>query len=219
MIKDFLIPKDLQEVINSKGYELEKKYKNLTVLDDPKLDTWFENQLKDDTKRGYLYEHYIGYLLEQLKYKVDYHGIISLQAGNPDGGIDLIAENDECTLIIQCKNYGEKSKITSKTIREHHTVVEKKEDEYSNKKIYGAIFGTSAFGKNIKKEAKEDKISLFCIELPKRFHVLKCKKTHGYYCFPADKGYYTLEINNDNGDCYCLTVKEAEEKGFTQSKY
>lgn len=51
---------------------------------------------------GEEYEKFIGKKYEVEDYNVDYRG---LSFGKKDGGIDLIAENDTTTVLIQCKNW------------------------------------------------------------------------------------------------------------------
>ena len=57
------------------------------------------NQLKD-TDWGYVYEKYVGQILEDEGYDVKFNG---LEFGFLDRGIDLIASKDNCIYFIQCK--------------------------------------------------------------------------------------------------------------------
>ena len=52
--------------------------------------------------KGRNYEKQIGQLYEKKNYKVIYNGILK---GKRDGGIDLIAENENEIILIQCKNW------------------------------------------------------------------------------------------------------------------
>ncbi|WP_408030130.1 restriction endonuclease [Tenacibaculum xiamenense] len=49
---------------------------------------------------GKVYEKYVGQILEKEGFQVKYNG---LNLGKLDGGIDLIAENDNLINLIQCK--------------------------------------------------------------------------------------------------------------------
>lgn len=51
---------------------------------------------------GEEYEKFIGKKYETSGYKVEYRGLI---LGKQDGGIDLVAENDEKVVLVQCKNW------------------------------------------------------------------------------------------------------------------
>lgn len=55
---------------------------------------------------GYVYEKYVGQILEKEGFKVSYNGF----RGFSDGGIDLIAEKEESITFIQCK-YSETKKL------------------------------------------------------------------------------------------------------------
>ena len=184
-------------------------------LGDERLNKWFEDMLNgNNAKRGHLYEHYVGYLLEQENYKVDYVGI---RSNGADDGIDLIAKNDECTLIVQCKNFKEGKKVPPREVRAHQGVIDSYKKGYPHEAVRGAFFSTSGFTEKSADFAKVHGIKICRKELPRRFPVVKCKvreKNYKCYRLPADNGYYSLKINPDNGDCYCLTVKEAEDKGF-----
>lgn len=63
--------------------------------------TELENQT-DKVHIGEEYEKYIGKKYETASYKVEYRGLI---LGKQDGGIDLIAENEERIVLVQCKNW------------------------------------------------------------------------------------------------------------------
>lgn len=53
-----------------------------------------------DSDWGYIYEKYVGQILEEEGYKVNYHG---LEKGWLDRGIDLIALKDNHMYFVQCK--------------------------------------------------------------------------------------------------------------------
>lgn len=61
----------------------------------------FENA-PEKVHAGAEYEKFIGKKYEAAGFRVDYRG---LTLGKQDGGIDLIAENDEKIVLVQCKNW------------------------------------------------------------------------------------------------------------------
>lgn len=61
----------------------------------------FENQ-PEKINAGVEYEKFIGEKYVGAGFRVDYRG---LKLGKQDGGIDLIAENDEKIVLVQCKNW------------------------------------------------------------------------------------------------------------------
>lgn len=85
------------------------------------MEKQFFNQLsrkrpsyQENKKRGNDYEIYVGKYYEKQGYKVLYHG---LKYGKKDGGIDLIAENENETLLIQCKAW-QTAEIKQKHLKE-----------------------------------------------------------------------------------------------------
>jgi restriction system protein len=69
---------------------------------------------KVNKQKGDRYEAKIGESLEIAGYKVIYRG---LELGKKDEGIDLIAENKNEIILIQCKNWKE-NEVTHKEIKE-----------------------------------------------------------------------------------------------------
>ncbi len=61
----------------------------------------FENQ-PEKIHAGAEYEKFIGKKYEEVGFRVDYRGVT---LGKQDGGIDLIAANDEKIVLVQCKNW------------------------------------------------------------------------------------------------------------------
>lgn len=74
---------------------------------------WYQMKLQNIAK-GLSYEKQIGQLCEQEGYKVEYRGI---ERGRKDDGIDIIAQDDQEILLIQCKNWKEDA-VTHKEAKE-----------------------------------------------------------------------------------------------------
>ncbi|MBQ7196548.1 MAG: restriction endonuclease [Synergistaceae bacterium] len=197
--------------------EIEKYPKQ---LGDAELDKWFEGCLQDDKEKGYLYERYIGYVLEKLEYDVNYVGL-KKRDKNGDGGIDIIAKDNECVWIIQCKNYTKT--VPTDEVREHLGVITIYAKQNPNKIVRGAFFTTSNFVREIKKDAKLANVTLFeNVALPPRFPIIICKVQSGdgkryYYCPRGKKVQAPSPIDCDRGERYCLTPQEAEENGFKRA--
>lgn len=64
---------------------------------------------------GEIYEKYIGQLLENRGYSVEYNGI---NKGKEDGGVDLIARKGRIIALVQCKNWNQKQVIHEKYIHQ-----------------------------------------------------------------------------------------------------
>lgn len=76
--------------------------------------TQIEQQAEQDKiHAGRNFELKVGKLYENRGYNVVYHGI---EKGKQDGGIDLIAVNDDEIVLIQCK-YWKNQKVDHKIVR------------------------------------------------------------------------------------------------------
>lgn len=135
-----LKPKTKQELLNEKRAKIQKYYeveKEITTFENieeektlhvkPEIKNiekqFFIHQAniktpkttyQENKKRGNDYEEFVGKYYERQGYKVIYHG---LEQGKKDGGIDLIAENEYETLLIQCKAW-QKAEVKQKHIKE-----------------------------------------------------------------------------------------------------
>ena len=178
------------------------------------LDQWFRDNFTGTAiQQGQLYERYVGYRWEIENYKVEYVGIN--RRGQGDGGIDLICRDGEYTWIVQCKN--RKNNVSLGEIQRHSGVIKSYALAHPDEIVGGAFFTTSFFSSQSINEADKLDIVLFGNEkLPECFPIIKCKVENNrrFYFFPTDEGYDEIELDFDSGDCYCLTVSEAEKKGF-----
>jgi len=92
---------------------------------------------KLNIKKGKVYEKFVGEYIEKFGYSVDYRG---LRKGKKDGGIDLVANNNNTYVLIQCKNWT-KRKVTQKDIRvfvgDYYNYLENHPElKYKNTKAY-----------------------------------------------------------------------------------
>lgn len=113
--------------------------------------------------KGREYERYIGCLLETQGYKVEYPG---LRSGGGDGGIDLIARDNECIWIIQCKNFQYNKKVSPKDIQALYGAVEiyKRRHIKHSETIAGAFFANSGFSYQSWTDARTLNIKTFWVE-------------------------------------------------------
>ena len=81
--------------VNQKIQNMERQFFNHQKTTYTPKKSYWENK-----KRGDDYEEFVGKYYEKEGYQVTYHGY---ERGRKDGGIDLIAENENETLLIQCK--------------------------------------------------------------------------------------------------------------------
>ena len=195
-----------------------------------KLSTTERNQLaldrylsrkKSNWEIGRDYELYVAHCYEKKGYIVDTFGsYMRLQ----DLGRDLIAIKDETVLVIQCKCWSAEKEIRENSICQlYGTVIcycienGRKVDEVK------PVFVTST---TLSEKAKEfaDMLNVTVIEnFPLReFPRIKCNVGYGdygvthIYHLPMDAQYDNVKISKPE-ECYCFSVKEAEEKGFRRA--
>jgi len=173
---------------------------------------------------GKLYENYVGYLHEQVGYKVNYTGI---KDKFEDRGRDLICEKDNEVLIIQCKNWS-----ASKTIYEKHIFqffgsvfeytknVEEKRDIFP-RKVRGIFYTTTELSDFAREAANFLKIEL--VEnhaMNKDYSCIKCNKGKDgekIYHLPFDQQYDSTKIEPKKGEFYAKTCQEAESAGYRRA--
>lgn len=181
------------------------------------LDRFWERP-KSQHLIGKLYEQYIGYLYEKIGYQVEYFGIYM---GLKDLGRDLICKQGRETLLIQCKNWSR-----SKTIYEKHifqlygsSCQYKKANPQEN--VHMAFFTSTHLSKGASAFAQDFNIKIYENFQLDRFPIIKCNVNRNtgtrIYHLPFDQQYDVTKIRVKEGDFYCLTVVEAEEKGFRRA--
>ena len=177
------------------------------------LNHYWERE-KSNPENGALYERYIGYLYEEAGYHVEYTGI---QKGVKDAGRDLVCRYGNRVLIIQCKNWAYDKKIYSKYIYQLHGTVDHYRCRYKNRRVSGVFFTTSRLSfdaliasRNLEIET-HDSFLMWSF-----FPVVKCKCFEKKYYLPDDWHYNDVNMDLKAGDMYCMTVAEAESKGFAR---
>ena len=165
------------------------------------------------------YERYIGYLYEAKGYTVKYFGAIK---GYEDLGRDLIATNNNETLIIQCKYWNEHKTIHEKHIFQLFGTFFEYKFQYPKKDVK-AVFVTSTTLSEISLKFAE-KLNIEIIQGLKydnTYPMIKCNinRATGEKIFhlPFDLQYDNIIIEPQKGECYTATVAEAVKKGFRHS--
>ena len=194
----------------------------------------YKRRHKTNLQIGRDYERYIGYLMEQKGYKVEYTGI---QNGMNDLGRDLICKSGSETLIIQCKCWSNRQ---GKQIHEKHinqlygtSVMYLMDERKKNPRakidlgvnsnlfaetIIPVFVSTVPFSSTAKEFAKVLGIELKQIPLGD-YPMIKCNINRGekIYHLPFDQMYDKTVISK-SGEFYAMTVAEAEAKGFRRAK-
>ena len=185
------------------------------------LDNYLKRN-KSDWEIGKDFERYVGYQYEQKGYDITYFGI---EKRLEDLGRDIIAENEKEILIIQCKYWS-----AEKLIREKHicqlfgTTVLYRITHNTNKRVIPLMVIHCSLSEEAKLFAKELHVNYIENMEIKPYPMIKCnigKDEYGcetkIYHLPMDQQYDKVIIKPKTGECYCMTVKEAEKKGFRRA--
>ena len=180
------------------------------------LDRYIDGR-KSNWQIGRDYEMYIGYLYEDLGYRVQYTGILKKLE---DMGRDLIATNKEETLIIQCKNWSKENVIHEKHIFQLFGTIVLYNIEHPNKPATGVFITSTSLSETAEKIANELNIKV-AFRNPGNFPRIKCninrQTGEKIYHLPFDQQYDSTVIDKSSGEFYAFTVREAEDKGFRRA--
>ncbi len=215
--------------INSSEYDPIEKY--VPKIEWKKLTPTKRNQLaleryldpkrkKDLWRIGIDYERYIGYLYENKKYKVIFHGAINEKE---DLGIDLICENDKEIFTIQCKRLS-----VAKGIPVRENVVAQiygaskyfKMKNKTKKTVIPVIYTTYELSAEAKDFANFLGVEFHEYTELKNYPVIKCNisgNNEKIYHLPMDQQYDKIVIGDRDGEFYAKTIIEAEKAGFRRA--
>lgn len=172
---------------------------------------------KSDWDVGIEYERYIGYLFETWGYRVTYNGATQ---GLSDMGRDIIAADNEKTLVIQCKRWAKEKEIHEKHIFQLYgtTVLMRLENEG---RFRGLFVTTAKLSPMAKKCADFLGIEYTESYEYKPYPLIKCnisKTGEKIYHLPFDQQYDRVQISGKDGAMFAWTVAEAESNGFRRAK-
>ena len=169
---------------------------------------------------GVDYERYIGFLCEQEGYAVTYFGATAEKA---DMGRDLILEKGETIVLIQCKRWAHEKRIHENHIFQLAGSTYAYQYAHPDKKVIGVFVTTISFSPVAVRCAELLKIRLFPNVPFREYPRIKCnirKAEHGeiqkIYHLPMDQQYDRVKISHP-GECYALSVSEAESLGFRRA--
>lgn len=172
----------------------------------------FWERPKSNSEKGAIYERYIGYLYEDAGYHVEYTGI---KKGKKDIGRDLVCRVGRDVFIVQCKCWENSKMVYHNHIHQLRGTVEDYNKQYKSRRAHGVFFTTSRIARSAKVASMRIGIETHeKFVMPEPFPIVKCKLSEGKYYLPDDWGYDKVELNLGTGDCYCITVSEADSKGF-----
>ncbi len=212
-------PSDNSEWDTMKYYLSADEYNKLTTTEKYQLALDRYNKRKKNAwEIGIDFERYIGSTYESKGYKVQYRGAID---GLEDMGRDVIAEGNGITYIIQCKRWS-----AHKTIHEKHIF-----QLYGSSILYmldhpgtdvrPLFVTTTALSERATAIAKYLNVRVRENTEIKDYPKIKCnigKSGDKIYHLPFDQQYDHIVISPEKGECYCMTVAEAESLGFRRAK-
>lgn len=202
------------------------------------LDRYWKRQ-KSKKEVGNAYERFIGFLFERWGYDVDFVGITK---GVKDRGIDLVCENENEILLVQCKNWAKYKKIHENVLFQFFGAVFHARERYRKtgsiydeekterfvypkreKNVSGIIYSTVTLSEFAKEAISKLGIGLEVLAMDYNYPCIKCNVNNGnrIYHLPFDQQYDKTKIKmNDlySEECYVKTCKEAEELGFRRAK-
>ena len=171
---------------------------------------------RTDWEAGVDYERYIGYKYEQKGYRVQYAGALY---GLEDMGRDLIAENSESIIVIQCKRWSKEKVIHEKHIFQLYgsTVLM----SLNSSKPVKSLFVTTTFVSDTARQCADYlHVSLRENYPLGQYPMIKCNVSRNgnkIYHLPFDQQYDRVVIKPELGEFYAWTVQEAEDAGFRRA--
>ena len=217
LMKDYSEEELADEVTN---YLTKEEYRKLPSIERNQmaLDRFWKRN-KSKWLIGRLYERYVGYLYEKKGYDVEYVGIFK---GFEDLGRDLICRKGNNVIIIQCKYWAQFRIIYEKHIFQFFGTVFQYKDENHKRKVKGIFYTSTELSDLARRFSKELNIGLKeNFKFDKDYPCIKCnisrKINEKIYHLPFDQQYDKVKIEQDRGEFYCKTVKEAEDAGFRRA--
>lgn len=215
---------ELSEYDSVRNYLSKEEYAALSVSERNQLalDKYRESHKRTKWQIGRDYELYVGYKYTQQGCDIDYFGSYM---GLEDLGRDIIAQKNDNTRIIQCKYWSSRKMIHEKHVNQLYGTmisycIERNVDKSHVKGLLVTNIELSPMAKKM--------ASYLGIEYVEGFEVgdypcIKCNIGRDelgmptkIYHLPFDQQYDSAKIKNA-GECYAMTVAEAEEKGFRRA--
>jgi hypothetical protein len=182
---------------------------------------YYKHRKKYNWEIGRDFEMYIGYLFENENYDVEYFGI---EKKFNDLGRDLIIRKSGMTKVVQCKYWSKEKTIHEKHIAQLYGTLAKYKFDNHNENVTGLFVTHTVLSNTAREFANTLKIEIIeNVELGE-YPLIKCdnrqdefgQKTKIYH-LPMDQQYNIVQIDKKRGDCYALTIEEAERMGYRRA--
>ena len=224
------------------GYWLSpEEYRSLPVIEKYQLAlNRYMKRNKSNAEIGRDYERYVGYQYELEGYKVTYYGA---ERGLEDLGRDLVCVKGKKILVVQCKCWSNKkqkiihekhiNQLYGTTIKYYIDCCTPQENWQSDGsfnlfpilqsphglKITPVFVSTVPYSETALKFASALGVQCRQMDMGK-YPMIKCnigKTGERIYHLPFDQQYDKVVIDKKAGECYAMTVQEAEDKGFRRA--
>ena len=184
----------------------------------------YKEREKSNWVIGIEYEMYIDHLLRSCGFSTLHYGI---KEGLNDLGRDVIAKKKGKYYVIQCKNWSHKKEIHENVICQLFGTTleykiersEKMPDLDWDKRVFPVLYTTTKLSNTAMKFAEKLGVQVI-IKEKGEYPMIKCnigKNGEKIYHLPYDQQYYKVIIEEDKGEFYAWTVKEAVDAGFRRA--
>lgn len=170
---------------------------------------------------GVQYERYVGFTYEQSGFRVEYRGAL---AGREDLGIDLVCEDDNRILVVQCKRLS-----LEKQLPVHENAVAQifgsaefhRMRSGISRPVVPVLVTTYKLSDEAKRFAQHLKVEVKEFFELKPYPMIKCNisQVNGdkIYHLPMDQQYDNVVVGDRDGEFFAFTTKEAERAGFRRA--
>lgn len=210
------------------------QYNKLTVQERNQLALdRYQSRKRSNWEIGRDYERFVGYVLEQDGYRVEYIGAIE---GLDDLGRDLIARKGREVKLIQCKYWADRKEIREKHVFQlFGTAVEYAlSTGLSGRARFGALIGReddrgvqpAVYTSTSLSSRAREYATILGISVEENFKLssyplIKCniskRDSTRIYHLPFDQQYDRVRIEKARGEFYAQTVEQAEKSGFRRA--
>ncbi len=214
---------ELSEHDSTRDYLSKEEYEQLSVTQRNQLalDRYVSSHNKTKWQIGRDYEQYVAYKFRELGFEVDEFGSYM---GLEDLGRDLIAKRDDIVWIVQCKYWSSVKQIHEKHITQLYGTMTSYciENGIAPEKVTGVLVTNIHLSDMAQKMANHLGILYWDEYSMGEYPRIKCNIGHDeygetrIYHLPFDRQYDVTKIKH-KGECYAMTVAEAEAKGFRRT--
>lgn len=206
----------------AKDYLSKEEWQSLSVSERNQLalDRYVESHSKSKWQIGRDYELSVGHMYLQQGFKVDFTGTTQKY---DDLGRDLVATKGKKVYIIQCKYWSQDKVIHEKHIFQLYGTSYCYQLDHPEFEVIPVFVTNIDFSSTARKFAKALNVTLVKNYPLNDFPRIKCnigKDPDGgasmIYHLPMDQQYDSVVIDKP-GECYALTVQEAEAMGFRRA--